>query len=54
MKKINPGIQAFFCTGYTSDEAITSLLAEERLQAIQKPIQPDKFIRTVRELLPTL
>jgi len=51
LKKINPGIKAFFCTGYMSDRVITELLAEEDLRAIQKPVPPELFIRTIREVL---
>ena len=51
LKKLNPGIKAFFCTGYMSDRVITDLLAEEDLKAIQKPVPPELFIRTIREVL---
>ena len=51
LKKLNPGIKAFFCTGYMSDKVITDLLAEEDLRAIQKPVHPEVFIRTIREVL---
>jgi len=51
LKKMNPAIKAFFCTGYMSDSVITELLAEEDLRAIQKPVTPDLFIRTIREVL---
>ncbi len=51
LKKINPGIRAFFCTGYMPDEVITALLEEENLRAIQKPFDPQTFVRVVREVL---
>jgi PAS domain S-box-containing protein len=51
MKKINPDIRAFFCTGFTSDEVITSLLDEEHLKALQKPFRPDSFVRMVRSVI---
>jgi PAS domain S-box-containing protein len=51
MKKINPSIRAFFCTGYSSDHVISSLLSEERLCALQKPFRPAEFARMVRETL---
>jgi two-component system, cell cycle sensor histidine kinase and response regulator CckA len=51
MKKINAGVRAFFCTGYASDETITSLLKEGNLQALQKPIRPHDFIRMVKQVL---
>ncbi|HXX64468.1 MAG TPA: ATP-binding protein, partial [Bacteroidota bacterium] len=51
LKKLNPQVKAFFCTGYLSDKIITDLLAEEDLKAIQKPVHPEVFLRTVREVL---
>ena len=51
LKKMNPAVKAFFCTGYMSDRVITELLAEEDLRAIQKPVPPELFIRTIREVL---
>ena len=51
LKKMNPRVKAFFCTGYMSDKVITDLLAENDLKAIQKPVHPELFIRTIREIL---
>lgn len=51
MKKINNDVRAFFCTGYTSNEVITSLLEEEKLQALQKPFRPNEFLNLVNEML---
>jgi len=51
LKKLNPQIKAFFCTGYMSDRDITDLLAEEDLRAIQKPVRPDVLIKTIRDIL---
>jgi CheY-like chemotaxis protein len=51
LKKINPGIRAFFCTGFMPDQVITALLEEERLRAIQKPFDPQTFLRIVRQVL---
>jgi len=51
MKKINPGIKAFFCTGYSSDNLIASLLSEQQLFALQKPFRPVEFTRMVSEVL---
>lgn len=51
MKKINNGVRAFFCTGYTSNTVITSLLQEEKLQALQKPFRPTEFLGLVSEML---
>jgi len=51
LKKLNPQIKAFFCTGYMSDRVITDLLAEEDLKAIQKPVRPDVLIKTIRDIL---
>ena len=51
MKKINRNVKAFFCTGYTPQEMIGSLLAAESLRALQKPFRPTEFMSTVREVL---
>ena len=51
MKKINPDVKAFFCTGYSTDQVITSLLSEEHLCALQKPFRPNEFIGLVKEML---
>jgi nitrogen-specific signal transduction histidine kinase len=51
MKKINPEIKAFFCTGYSSDNLIASLLSEQQLFALQKPFRPVEFTRMVSEVL---
>jgi PAS domain S-box-containing protein len=51
LKKINPAVKTFFCTGYSSDQVITSLLAEEHLHALQKPFRPKEFAKLVREVL---
>ena len=57
LKKINPRVKAFFCTGYMPDAVISALLDEEHLHAIQKPFNPDQFVQLVRDVLdqpPTL
>jgi PAS domain S-box-containing protein len=51
LKKINPGIKAFFCTGYAEDSAISELIESEQLHALQKPFRPPLFLRAVREAL---
>jgi PAS domain S-box-containing protein len=51
LKKINPRVKAFFCTGYMPDAVISALLDEEHLQAIQKPFNPDQFVQLVRDVL---
>jgi len=51
LKKINPAIRAFFCSGYIPDKLIASFIAEEHLQTVQKPFQPETFVRVVREIL---
>ena len=51
LKSINPRVKAFFCTGFASNQFISSLLAEEQLRAISKPFRPDQFLQTVREVL---
>jgi two-component system cell cycle sensor histidine kinase/response regulator CckA len=51
LKKINTSVKAMFCTGYTSDEVISSLLQEEHLRAVRKPFQIEEFVGTVRAVL---
>ncbi|HCV42193.1 MAG TPA: hypothetical protein DGH68_01825 [Bacteroidetes bacterium] len=53
MKKSNPAIKAFFCTGYSSDQVISSLLSEESLCALQKPFKPMEFMKMVKGVLST-
>jgi signal transduction histidine kinase/ActR/RegA family two-component response regulator len=51
MKRINKNIKAMFCSGYTSDEIISSLLQEEHLLAVRKPFRIDEFLAAVRASL---
>lgn len=51
LKRINTNVKAFFCTAYTPEDIIGSLLAGEKLRAVQKPFRPDEFVQTVRELV---
>jgi two-component system cell cycle sensor histidine kinase/response regulator CckA len=51
MKRINKNLKAMFCSGYTSDEIISSLLQEEHLRAVRKPFQVAEFLSAVRESL---
>ncbi|MBP1658083.1 MAG: multi-sensor hybrid histidine kinase [Bacteroidetes bacterium] len=51
LKKMQPELKAFFCTGYMPDQVITALLEEEHLQAIQKPFNPEAFVQLVRDVL---
>ena len=53
MKHINKNLKAMFCSGYTSDQLISSLLQEEHLRAVRKPFQIDEFLSAVRECLDT-
>jgi PAS domain S-box-containing protein len=51
MKRINKNLKAMFCSGYTSDQIISSLLQEEHLRAVRKPFQIAEFLSVVRESL---
>jgi CheY-like chemotaxis protein len=51
LKRINTNVKAFFCTAYTPEDIIGSLLAGEKLRAVQKPFRPDEFVQAVRELV---
>ena len=53
MKRINKNLKAMFCSGFTSDEIISSLLQEEHLRAVRKPFQVSEFLAAVRESLDT-
>ncbi len=51
LRKINPDLKVFFCTGYMPDQVISALLEEESLKALQKPFNPENFVQMVREVL---
>jgi CheY-like chemotaxis protein len=51
LKRLQPDLKAFFCTGYMPDQVISALLEEEHLQAIQKPFIPEAFVQLVRDVL---
>jgi PAS domain S-box-containing protein len=51
LKNIRSDVRAFFCTGFTSDQVITSLLREHGLKALRKPFDIKVFLATIRELL---
>jgi PAS domain S-box-containing protein len=51
LRKINPHLKVFFCTGYMPDQVISALLEEESLKALQKPFNPENFVRMVRDVL---
>jgi PAS domain S-box-containing protein len=51
MKRIKPGVKAFFCTGFMPDEVISSLSEKDHLQTLQKPFQPAAFVKTVRDTI---
>ncbi len=51
LKRVNRSVKALFCSGYTSDGVISSLLGEEHLRAVQKPFQIEEFLTAVRETL---
>jgi CheY-like chemotaxis protein len=51
LRKINRHVKAFFCTGYTPQAVIGSLLEGESLRAVQKPFRPEEFINAVNEVL---
>jgi CheY-like chemotaxis protein len=51
LRKINPHLKVFFCTGYMPDQVISALLEEESLKALQKPFNPENFVQMVRDVL---
>jgi two-component system, cell cycle sensor histidine kinase and response regulator CckA len=51
LKRLDPQVRAFFCTGYMPDQVTASLLEREQLQAVLKPFKPESLVRIVRETL---
>ncbi|MBW7888216.1 MAG: response regulator [Bacteroidetes bacterium] len=51
LKKIKNKFPVFFCSGYVSEDLITSLLQEENLKALQKPFRAEQFLQFVYETL---
>ncbi|MCX6135367.1 MAG: response regulator [Ignavibacteriales bacterium] len=51
LKSINPGLRAFFCTGYAEDETIVALIERHGLRAIEKPFKPVRLLELIREML---
>lgn len=51
LKKINDHVKAFFCTGYTPQDIVGSLLSQESLRALQKPFRPAEFMDMVRDVI---
>ena len=53
MKQVDRDLKAMFCSGFTSDQLISSLLQEEHLRAVRKPFRIDEFLAAVRDSLDT-
>ncbi len=51
LKEIDPGVKVLLCSGYTSLVEIQSLLEKHNLQAVQKPFDPDEFIKLVQDVI---
>jgi PAS domain S-box-containing protein len=51
IKKIRPEIKSLFLSGYTADIILRKGVLEEGLHFISKPAPPDKFLKTIREIL---
>ncbi len=51
MKKVKEKFNIFFCSGFVTDELITSLLSEEHLKALQKPFKADQFLKMVHDTI---
>jgi two-component system cell cycle sensor histidine kinase/response regulator CckA len=51
LKKINPQVRAFFCTGHATEKVIAPLLEEENLRVLPKPFRPGALVNMVREVL---
>ncbi|MBF0559927.1 MAG: PAS domain S-box protein [Nitrospirae bacterium] len=50
-KKIVPGMKVLFMSGYTADVISTKGLLPEGMNFMTKPVDPDKMLRRVREIL---
>jgi two-component system, cell cycle sensor histidine kinase and response regulator CckA len=51
LRKINPRVKAFFCTGYIHDDAIGPILEGRKVRALEKPFNPVDFRRMVNEVI---
>jgi len=51
IKKMAPGVKAFFISGYTGDIIHRKGMIEEGFEYLQKPFPPEVLLKTVREVL---
>ena len=51
IKKINPEIKVLFCSGYTRDVILSKGIEEKEFDFMPKPLQMDKLLLKVREIL---
>ena len=51
LKRVNPSVRAFFCTGYMPDQVVEAFLKRDNLQVIHKPFHPPEFLTVVRDIL---
>jgi PAS domain S-box-containing protein len=51
VKEENADIEAVFCTGYDPETARSDVLSENNLPLVEKPFNPEKLLRTIREVL---
>ena len=49
--RINPDIPVVYCTGYDPDSAKLESAEAAGLCVVQKPVDPDVLLTTIRELL---
>jgi two-component system cell cycle sensor histidine kinase/response regulator CckA len=51
IKALRPETKVVFCTGYDPETGQTRFAADEPVHLVQKPIDPDSLLRTIREVL---
>jgi CheY-like chemotaxis protein len=51
LKKLRPGIQVLFMSGYTDEVIVNNGVLEEGAQFIQKPFSPDQLAGKIRAVL---
>ena len=51
IKKVNPMTKILFISGYTGDGLLKNKIAEEGLNYISKPVEPDELLIKIRDVL---
>jgi two-component system cell cycle sensor histidine kinase/response regulator CckA len=51
IKRLKPETKVVFCTGYDPETGQADFASDEGLRLMQKPVDPDVLLRTIREVL---